>query len=1037
MTKTIQHKLLHALQAHADKTAIEYLGTDTTYADLDRQSDAVAGYLLQNGVGKGTFVGILLDHKADLITAILGVLKAGAVFVPLDSTYPLDRLRAMVASTDTRLLITEDCYLGLFPNADSVAFAQTIAPVVSPAQRPAGEYDPNGAVYVYFTSGTTGIPKAIIGRNKGLLHFVEWEIDTFSIASETRVSQFTSQCHDPYLRDIFVPLCAGGTICVPDSKETLLDPDQITAWIEASGVNLIHCTPSLFNQIAAGVQDAGQFAQLQWILMAGEKVVPRSLVNWYKLFGERIQLVNLYGPTETTLAKLYYLIQPSDVERDTIPLGKAIKGSRAIILDEQMKICGEGVSGEIYIRTPYLSLGYYNNDELNKAKFLVNPYTNDPNDLLYKTGDLGRVQSDGNIEFHGRIDRQIKIRGYRIEITEIENTLLQHDSVSEAVVVAKENANGDLFLCAYLVTADPSDTSQIALVKEYLISKLLDYMIPQQLLLLEQVPLTTNGKIDYNALPEPTKMEYAQPIGAVEQKLEEIWCEIFDVEQVSRHDRFFEMGGHSLNVMTLISRVYQEFDVELSLADVFQNLSLAELAQSISVANKQEYVAIEPVGHREYYALSSAQKSQFILSYVETDNLSYNAPKVIKINGPFDAERCEAIFKSLIERHETLRTSFEVVNGEPMQKIHEHVDFSMEILDGTARPVESYIRSFAQSFDLQKPPLLRVWLVKSSEQEQWLMFDMHHIISDGVSLSILLNEFLELYKGHRLEPLHLQYKDYCEWQTKFFASERFTQQEAFWLKTFGGEVASLEMPTDFLRPHKLTFEGKQVVFTLAPNLTNQLRKRVQETGATLNLFLLAIYNVFLYKYTGQEDITVGTASAGRPHPDLKNIIGMFVNTLGLRNYPTGSKRIVDLLEEVKHNAIQAYEHQDYPFEKLVERLQLHREQGRNPLFDTMFIMQNVEFPETTIDDITMTVQEIPSDTSKFDFKLDVFETGETITFTLEYNTNLFKAATVDRWVEAFLRITEAVLQDVQVKLSDIAIASLDEQQLMMDFAADF
>lgn len=540
MQNTIQSKLIDYLIMYKDKVAIEYLDQIISYGELDQRSDLIRNWLISRGAGNGDFIGLLIDDKVDLIVAIVGVLKARCAIVPFDSVYPVERLRTMVFSTNTTIVITDEqnanAFAGVLTSQNQQVAAAQIGDIYRSAVQPPEasiEYQPNDRIYLYFTSGTTGLPKGIIGRNASLLHFIDWEIATLSIQPGTRISQFTSPCHDPFLRDIFVPLCSGGTICIPDNKVVLLDSKQLHAWIHDADVALIHCTPSLFKNIVVGVQNGEVFKNLSYILLAGEKVIPKLLEKWYETVGSRVQLINLYGPTETTLAKLYYMIEPSDVNRDAIPIGKAIKGARAILLDNDGRICTEGVAGEIYIRTPFRSLGYYNNEELTKQKFTVNPYNNDPADLLFRTGDLGRQLPDGNIEFLGRVDRQIKIRGYRIEPSEIESILMKTSGVEEVVVTARESSNGELFLCAYVVGGAEAQS-----LKEHLKMNVPDYMVPQHIMAIEKVPLNVNGKVDYKALPAPPKGEYVEPKGEMEKKLAQIWEEIFEVSPISSESSF-------------------------------------------------------------------------------------------------------------------------------------------------------------------------------------------------------------------------------------------------------------------------------------------------------------------------------------------------------------------------------------------------------------------------------------------------------------------------------------------------------------------
>lgn len=574
------------------------------------------------------------------------------------------------------------------------------------------------------------------------------------------------------------PSARGGTICIPNDKLTLLDARELNAWINNNEINMIHCTPSLFKQMIKGIKNKNEFSSLNYVLMAGERINPKSIANWYETFGSRIQLVNLYGPTETTLAKLYYFISQDDIEKNTIPIGKPIKGSRAIIFDNEMKLCTVGMTGEIYIRTPHRSLGYYKDEELTNKKFIKNPYSDDPEDLLYKTGDLGRILSNGEIEFLGRVDRQVKIRGYRIEPSEIETIIKTSDGVEEVVVVARETLKAEIYLCAYIIgTVDESS------LINYLKDRLPNYMIPQYIEKIENIPLNANGKINYEDLPLPNTNEIIKPVGETETKLAKIWENIFDVENISSSASFFEMGGHSLNVMELFANVNEEFNVQISFGDVIDNNSLIKLANIIDEKSSDETSGpfySSPV--KEYYALSSAQIGQFVTSYYDGGNIINNISKVLKVNGPFDKLKFEQAIRKLIERHESLRTSFKIVNGEPVQIVHSKVEFNIIDINQSDKSLEEIIQSFIQPFDLRVAPLIRVGLMKYDDY-YLLLFDMHHIIADGYSLSIIVKEFLELYENKELPPVNKEYKDFSEWQKNcYFGSDKYKEDEAYWKK---------------------------------------------------------------------------------------------------------------------------------------------------------------------------------------------------------------------------------------------------------------
>ncbi len=899
------------------------------------------------------------------------------------------------------------------------------------------DYLPEDKINIYFTSGTTGQPKAVLGKNEGMAHFIAWEIKEFNIDETKRVSQLTSQCHDPFLRDIFVPLCVGGTICVPDSRETILDTAKMIRWLEESKINLVHCTPGLFKVFGSNGFSPDSFPHLQYVLLAGEKIAPQDLENWYRAIGERVQLVNIYGPTETTLAKLFYRIRSADVERDVIPIGNPIPGAKVIILNKELKICGPGEVGEIYIRTPFRSYGYYKDPTLNAEKFITNPFGDNPGDIIYKTGDLGKWnREEGHIEFVGREDRQVKIRGFRVELDEIEKRLREYPGIQEAVVLFRVTGTGNQIICSYF----KGDIS-IPELKQYLGRELPDYMAPSFYIKMETFPLNINGKFDYKALPGPDaveRKEFAAPRNEIEKRMAGIWTEILGIERIGINDGFLDMGGNSLNAMSLTARVYKEFNVNLQLSVIFANPTVEGLVLIINASVTSIYKSIEPVEEREYYPLSSAQMRMYLLrEFGGEGDISYNQPKVLSLRGRVDIDRLEGAFKQLIERHDALRTSFKIINGFPVsivnQKFLEIQKPFFKKVFGRRRQeeIDEIIKNFIKPFALSQAPLFRVGLVEAAEEEYILIFDIHHIISDGVTTGVFIDEFMKLYNGEPLPGLPVQYKDYAVWQQEMLQAGQLKKQESYWLEVFKEEPPVLNLSTDYPRPVEQGFEGSHWDIDVDTQLIRRLEQVARERGATLYMALLSVYNVLLYRYTGQEDIVVGSPVANRPHADLQRIPGVFINTLAMRNRPMGDQTFEQLLAVVTENAFKAYENQDYPFEELVGKLELRRDLQRNPLFETLFIMQNIDMKPIRLEGLEIEPYPFDVPTSKFDISLNVLETSGGYLFNFEYCTHLFRRETIERFSRHFVALLEAAAGDPQLTIAHIDILSPEEKEQLI------
>lgn len=591
--------------------AIQSAEQRVTYSELERDSNRLANFLLTSGIAKGSAVMILAEHSVAVMTAILGILKAGCVFVPLDPRIPEKRLEALTRIISPEWFVIESAFAEKLFNI--TRDLPTTAGVICLDGQPAGddqthnvryenyaefaesappavESQPDDMCYVYFTSGSTGTPKGIAGRLKGIDHFVRWEINTLGLGPKTRVSQFTTASFDAFLRDMFVPLCTGGTACVPSDRESILDTRNLIDWIDDQQINLIHCVPSLFRTVLNEELKPENFRSLKHILLSGEPLLPSDVKRWTSVFGDRVQLVNLYGPTETTMTKFFYFVQPSDSERRSIPIGKPMEGARALVLDEKGNVCPPGKVGEIHIRTPFRSLGYYGQPELTSEVFIKNPFSQAPGDIIYKTGDLGRLLEDGNFEFLGRRDQQVKIRGVRIELGEIESLLREHPSLKDAAVVDREDTSGHKYLCAYVVFEGEDQT---AALRDFLAASLPDYMVPAAFVALDKLPRTINGKVDRRALPATAQSAinmntYVAPRTPVEVTLAEIWTRLLGIEQVGINDNFFQIGGHSLLATQLLSRVRESFNVALPLRSLFDTPTVAGLALTITQAQVEQ-----------------------------------------------------------------------------------------------------------------------------------------------------------------------------------------------------------------------------------------------------------------------------------------------------------------------------------------------------------------------------------------------------------------------------------------------------------------
>ncbi len=1048
--RTIQYALTESFSSYKDNIAIEYGADFITYSQLDEKSSYIANDIINSGIAAGSNIGIYIENKIELIAAVIGVIKARCVFVPLSSEYPDKRTKHMIESADVHYIIMDKLnltsYGELLNDVDGIMQTIVIDDSYYNGEKHSLErfvqleYSPEDSIYIYFTSGTTGKPKGILGRNISLLQFIKWEIEQFQIDSSYRISQLTSQCHDPFLRDIFVPLCTGAAICIPQNSKGLLEHGNIINWLESTRINLIHCTPSLFEIVYSGNINDKMFSSLKYVFLAGERVIPAKLKKWYDTFGDRVQLVNLYGPTETTLAKLFYPIQKEDCNKQIIPIGQPIKGARVIILNDKDENCKVGQVGEIYIRTPYRTHGYYNNAQLTKEKFIQNPFSNDLNDLIYKTGDLGKLLPDGNIEFIGRVDRQVKIRGYRVELEEIEKVLMEHQDIESAVVLEKQSGSTENFLCAYYVEKNTGNNLVYTgeTIREYLRFILPSYMIPIHYIKLDEMPLNNNRKIDYKLLqdiPISCERNIIKPRNEVEEKIAAIWREVLNIDQIGIDEGFFNIGGHSLNAMRVLTKLYKEFNINISLSIMFQNPTIEMLAKHIKDFTKTRFKSIDKVENKEYYELSSAQKRIYVLNNLEEANISYNITNAAAINGDIDISRFELTLRQLIDRHEALRTSFALVDGVPMQKIHDSVDFSIEHFSADEDEITDVIKGFIRPFKLNQPPLMRTALIKVKPDSYVMAVDMHHIIADGTSMGILIQEFVKLYNGEQLKDLAIQYKEFAAWQNNLFESNALAEQENYWKELFKEGAPVLNLPVDFERPIKQSFEGDTIDFNIPVSITNDLKQIANDRNVTLNMLLFSVFSILLSKYSKQEKLIIGSLIEGRNHADLENIIGVFPNFLPIKVEIEKRRTFSEVLDYVKKQLLCAYENQDYPFEKIVEIADIGVDYSRNPLFDTMLIFHNQIDPKTNggIDNLQFHEYDYNKKIANLDIKVDVYlDYSGRLSCKLQYSTALFKTDTINRMKKHFLNIIDQVIKELDIPVYEIELTTAEEKNHILN-----
>ncbi|MGG3840811.1 amino acid adenylation domain-containing protein, partial [Paenibacillus thiaminolyticus] len=1028
--KTIHQLVEEQAERTPNQVAVVYEDSCLTYRELNERANRLARTLIAEGVQPEQLVGILVERSLEMIAGILAIMKAGGAYVPIDPEYPEERIGYMLEDSGAKLLLTQSHLLKCESFGGKRLMLDDDRMYSEDGSNLDSGVKPEQLAYVLYTSGTTGKPKGVMVEHRGLCNLKLLFEETLQIGEHDNVIQFASLSFDASCWEIFKALFLGATLYIP-AKETILDYRLFENYMSRHQI-----TATILPPTYAAYLNPNNLPDLKKLITGGSA----SSTDFVQQWKDNVLYFNAYGPTEDTIVTTIW--PASAIGDNSVPIGRPIPNHRVYIVDANDQLLPVGIAGELCISGTGLARGYLNRPELTAEKFVDNPFQ--PGTQMYRTGDLAKWLPDGNIEYLGRIDHQVKIRGYRIELGEVEAQLLETASIQEAVVVAREDGDGQKQLCAYFVADKELAASEL---RNVLSQNLPGYMVPSCCVQLKQMPLTSNGKIDRKALPAPegssnTGTEYVAPRTVVEIQLVQIWHEVLRHQNIGITDNFFDIGGHSLRAMALVAKIHKEMGAEIPLREVFQYPTIEQMAEVITgQEHHTAYVSIPLIEESDCYPVSSAQKRLYILSQLEGGELSYNMPGVLEMEGALDRERLEEAFRQLIRRHETLRTGFELVGGEPVQRVHRDVEFEVEYVRVKEEEANAHLREFIQAFDLRQAPLLRARLLELQPDRHLLLFDIHHIISDGASMELFLRELAQLYEGAELPPLRIQYKDYAAWQQGEMQRERMRKQEAYWLDVFGGEIPVLDLPTDYARPLVRSFTGNTFRFVIDEQRSEKLRQLALQTGTTLYMVLLAAYTTLLSKYSGQEDIIVGTPVAGRTHAELEPILGMFVNTLAIRNAPAGEKTFQEYVLEVKEHTLSAYENQDYPFEELVGKLDVSRDVSRNPLFDTMFVLQNTEQSKVNIEGLTCKLYPNEHNVAKFDLTFSLTEGAEGIAGSIEYACSLYKEETIKRMAAHFKQVIDVIVDDPHRKLSSIEIISPEEKAQILetfnDTAADY
>ncbi|MCP3144849.1 non-ribosomal peptide synthetase, partial [Pyxidicoccus xibeiensis] len=1053
------HHLMEAQAARTpDAVALVYEEQALTYRELDARANQLAWHLRALGVGPETRVGVCLERSVELVVSLLAVLKAGGAYVPFDPGYPRERLAAMLEDAAPRVLLTQESLRERLPPNDVPAVildAEAARLAALPATPPPSGVGPEHLAYVIFTSGSTGRPKGAMNAHAAVVNRLRWMQAAYGLDGTDSVLQKTPFSFDVSVWEFFWPLMTGARLVVarPGGHQ---DTTYLSRLIQSQGITTLHFVPSMLAAFLEEPELEERCRAVRRIVCSGEALPVDVAERCLERLGA--ELHNLYGPTEAAVDVTAWQCRRGD-NRRSIPIGRPIANTRIHLLDRALRPVPVGVAGELYIGGVQVGRGYLGRPELTAERFVPDAFSETPGARLYRTGDLARYLPDGAIEYLGRVDFQVKVRGFRIELGEIEAVLGQHPAVREAVVVARESG-GDRTLVAY-VSARQEQVLDVGALRELARARLPEYMVPPHIVVLDTLPLTPSGKVDRRALPAPEATAavaarvYEPPRTPVEELLAGAFARALKLERVGLHEDFFELGGHSLLATQVVSRIRGALQVELSLRDFFAARTVAALAARVEAASQAvaEGTApppLVPVPRGDDLPLSFAQQRLWFIDQLEPGNSAYNIPLALRLDGPLDVDVLERAFAELVRRHESLRTTFQVRGERAAQCIASEARFTLRRVDLSAQPDEAREETLHRlareetltPFSLSQGPLLRATVLHLGERQAALLVTMHHIVSDGWSLGVLAREMSVLYEAFLkgtlspLPELAVQYADFSAWQRGWLQGDVLEAQLSWWRKQLADAPRALELPTDFPRPAVQTSRGSSVGTTFAPALTKALKELCQREGVTPFMVLLAATQALLARYSGQEDIVVGSPIAGRNRAETEGLIGFFVNTLVLRGQPRRHLSFRELLHRAREVTLGAYAHQEVPFEKLVEELQPERDLSRTPLFQVMVVLQNNEAPALDLPGLTSRPVALGHTASKFDLTLYFAETPQGLGAVAEYSADLFEPATLQRLLGHLGMLLQGALADPSQRLSRLPLLSEPERrQLLVDWTA--
>ena len=1009
-----------------EKTAIISNGQHLTYKELNEKANMLAREMMAKGVKQQDIVGIMLNRSPEMIIGLIAILKCGATYLPIDPEYPAERISYMLDNSETKIILVNSNTEKYTPNNCEAIDVEKIS--AQSNENLNLNISEKSLAYLIYTSGSTGKPKGVMVTNQNLNNFVNGIKKVVEFNSDKTMLSVTTICFDIFGLEMWCTLTSGMTLVVANEEEQNM-PTLLNKLCLENKVNMIQTTPSRYSVIFAEKSNLQFLDNITEILVGGEPLNNKILTKMRE--NSKAKIFNLYGPTETTI----WSTVKEMTQKQEITVGKPIANTQCYILNKNHKILPLNVPGELYIGGDGVTNGYLKREDLNNEKFIKTQFA--PNKVIYNTNDLAYYKENGEIVHLGRTDSQVKMRGYRIELGEIENIIEKNKNVNQAVVIKQTIGNNREVLIAHYTVTKPN-TDIIEELKESLNKELPQYMVPQYFSEIEKMPYTPNGKIDRKALAKIELQEInktiVKPRNELDKELINILSKMLRVENISITDTLLDLGGDSLTAITLSTKILSKYNVQVNIKELLSSYTIKDLSDYIK-ENKNEgtiKAKIEKAPEQEAYPLSSAQTRIYYNSKMIGDqNLVYNMPGAIMVNKILDKEKVEESINKIIERHSTLRTKFVLENNNVVQKIEPEVKLSVPVYHNSEDEVKEIINNFSKPFELEKAPLLRVELHYINNEKTLLLVDSHHIVMDGTSLNNLIIEFERLYNGENLKKIPIQYKDYAVWEEKFNKGEELKKIENYWVNKFkNSEFEQLNLPYDYKITGTRSYNGNRVTNVIDEKKFRKIERYAKKIGASPYMFFISAFYILLYKYTGQNEIILGSPIANRDRNEMKRMIGMFVNNIVTKANINPEETFQNFLNEMREQILDDLSNQPYPFDMLVKKLGIKADNSRNPLFDVMFTYQNKEENTLKLDENETKIVELNNKIAKFNLSMEIKPKSHAIN--IEYSTDLFKEQTIYRLFEHYFNVIDCIMENANVLIKDIEIISKEEKNKILN-----